>query len=263
MSPAAELTRIIRSVPFDPEKIASQSQLIAQTLCAASQWIDKPNFDCFHPRDLELLFDLYDGMFFGNQVRPALGEIPVSFRFSNRMTSRGGKTARYGDPHTGRPVTYQITLSAALLYETDFAQGERVQVTGIECQTRLEALQRIFEHELIHLIEMLLFQDSSCTQPQFQSIALRLFGHTDHRHSLITPRQRARTQFGIRTGTMVRFEYDGEQFVGVVNRITKRATVLVEDPEGAPYSDGKRYQKFYIPVDLLEPVELPEIHPNP
>lgn len=262
MSPAAELTRIIRSVPFDPEKIASKSKLIAHTLCVASQWIDKPNFDCFHPRDLELLFDLYDGMFFDNQVRPSLGETLLSFQLSNRMTSRGGKTARYGDPRTGRLVKYEITISSTLMYETEFEQGERSLVTGIECLTRLDALQRIFEHELIHLIEMSLFQNSSCAQPQFQSIAFRFFGHTDHRHQMMTPRQRARTDFGIRAGMRVRFEYADRQFEGLVNRITKRATVLVEDPEGLPYSDGKRYQKFYIPVEMLEPLDVSEKHPG-
>jgi hypothetical protein len=263
MSPAAELTRIVRSTPYDPEKIATKTKLIAQTLCEASQWIDKPNFDCFHPRDLELLFDLYDGISFDNQVRPSLGGTPLSFHLSNRMTSRGGKTARYGDRQSGRLVKYEITISSALMYETKFEQGERVLVTGVECQTRIEALQRIFEHELIHLIEMALFQDSSCVQPRFQSIAYRMFGHTDHRHDLITPRKRARTQYGIRPGTMVRFDYDGERLVGVVNRITKRATVLVEDPQGAPYSDGKFYQKYYIPLDMLEPVERTGNHAHP
>jgi len=38
---------------------------------------------------------------------------------------------------------------------------------------------------------------------------------------------------------------------GTVNRITKRATVLVEDPEGEPYSDGKRYRKYLVPLQLL------------
>ena len=43
--------------------------------------------------------------------------------------------------------------------------------------------------------------------------------------------------------------------VGVVNRITRRATVLVEDQHGLPYSDGKRYKKFYVPFGSLEAAE--------
>ena len=36
-----------------------------------------------------------------------------------------------------------------------------------------------------------------------------------------------------------------------MNRITKRATVLVEDPQGILYSDGKHYKAFYIPLPML------------
>jgi hypothetical protein len=68
---------------------------------------------------------------------------------------------------------------------------------------------------------------------------------------LITPRERAMVKFGIRPGMKVRFRFDGAEHQGIVNRINKRATVLVEDRQGAPYSDGKRYAKFYVPVPLL------------
>lgn len=43
----------------------------------------------------------------------------------------------------------------------------------------------------------------------------------------------------------VRFRFDGVEHKGVVNRINKRATVLVEDRGG----------EFYVPVQLLEAVE--------
>ena len=87
------------------------------------------------------------------------------------------------------------------------------------------------------------------------AIANRFFGHTDHHHQLITPRERAFTEFGIRPGARVSFRFDGQHHIGVVNRITKRATVLVEDKRGERYSDGKRYTKFYVPVSLLELME--------
>ena len=43
----------------------------------------------------------------------------------------------------------------------------------------------------------------------------------------------------------------GARHVGVVNRITRRATILVESDAGTAYSDGKRYLKFYIPLTML------------
>ena len=59
--------------------------------------------------------------------------------------------------------------------------------------------------------------------------------------------------FGIVAGSRVQFEYEGRLYSGIVNRVTKRATILVEDPGGLRYSDGKRYTKFYIPLDHLLP----------
>ncbi len=58
----------------------------------------------------------------------------------------------------------------------------------------------------------------------------------------------------MRVGDRVAFTFDGARHVGVVNRITRRATVLVESSAGTPYSDGKRYVKFYIPLTMLEKV---------
>ena len=62
-------------------------------------------------------------------------------------------------------------------------------------------------------------------------------------------------KYGIKLGMAVRFGFDGVEQTGVVNRINKRATVLVEDRRGKRYSDGKHYTKFYVPVQLLEAVE--------
>jgi hypothetical protein len=111
------------------------------------------------------------------------------------------------------------------------------------------------EHELVHLAEMLLWDKSSCAQPRFCSISLRFFGHTENMHKLITPKERAIVQYGIKPGMTVRFRFDGVEHKGVVNRINKRATVLVEDRQGERYSDGKHYAKFYVPVQLLEALE--------
>ena len=111
------------------------------------------------------------------------------------------------------------------------------------------------EHELVHLIEMMLWSKSSCAKPRFHSITLRFFGHTENKHRLITPKEKAIVKYGIKPGMTVRFRFDGLERKGIVNRINKRVTVLVEDHRGRRYSDGKRYAKFYVPVQLLEAVE--------
>ena len=62
-------------------------------------------------------------------------------------------------------------------------------------------------------------------------------------------------KFGIKPGMLVRFRFDGVEHTGIVNRISKRATVLVEDGRGVRYTNGKHYAKFYVPVQSLEAVE--------
>ena len=59
---------------------------------------------------------------------------------------------------------------------------------------------------------------------------------------------------GVVVGSQVAFTMDGQRLVGRVNRITKRATVLVSDPGGQPYSDGSRYTKYYVPLNGLTPM---------
>jgi len=110
------------------------------------------------------------------------------------------------------------------------------------------------EHEIAHLIEYLLWNTSDCSAPRFKVITFNVFGHTQHTRAMITPKESAYVKHGIRPGIMVRFNCDGVQHTGLVNRVTQRATVLVEDPRAPRYTNSKHYAKFLVPVDLLEPV---------
>jgi hypothetical protein len=112
-------------------------------------------------------------------------------------------------------------------------------------------MQRVVEHEMIHLCEMLVWIQSDCSARRFQGISHRLFKHTEHRHELVTPQERAVREFDIRPGTRVEFEANGMRLCGIVNRITTRATVLVPDSAGPRYNDGHHYAKYYVPIQRL------------
>ena len=58
-------------------------------------------------------------------------------------------------------------------------------------------------------------------------------------------------EYGIEVGTKVSFDFKGQEYQGFVNRITKRATVLVKNTKGLLYSDGHRYKKYLIPLGEL------------
>lgn len=251
----ANLLHLVESTTLNADQIAARTKHIHAAILSKSQYIDAPNFTTIHPADLELLFCEYDERFFDGQVRATLGAAPLRFGLSKRMTSSGGKTTRYAGGPEAKP-RYEISVSTTILFGCFHGDDHRpITASGIVCRDRLDALQRVMEHEVVHLIEMLLWTKSICAKPRFHSITMRFFGHTENKHKLITPKERAIVKYGIIPGMIVRFRFDGVEHQGVVNRISKRATVLVEDPEGETYSDGKHYAKFYVPVQLLEATE--------
>lgn len=227
---------------------------IGQQVLEQSRVMRSPNFLVTSTADLQLMAELYDQLFFDGHCLSLARHHGMQFRWSKRMTSTGGKTVRtiQTDRRTNQQQTrYEIVLSATLLFQTFSDLQRPIRVTGVLCTNRLQAMQRILEHELIHLVEMLVWKDSCCAAPRFQSIAGRLFGHTEHKHDLITQQERAAQKFNVRVGSHVSFQHEGRILVGTVNRITRRATVLVEDATGQAYNDGKRYRKFYVPISHL------------
>lgn len=207
------------------------------------------------------LFEVYDTRAFAGMLSRALPEGSRGhprIRVSNRMTRAAGKTTcrmeRSSQLTMRRAAAIEITLSRPLLsVPVDPERG--ALVSGRVCRDRLDTLLRVFEHELVHVLLFCIGADARCSQPWFRHIATGLFGHRDTKHHLVrSPPAPAPGAPPIRPGDRVRFRHDGQVHEGIVNRITKRATVLVEDPRGAQYSDGVRYLKFYVPLPLLERV---------
>jgi hypothetical protein len=247
---------------YSPDAVAVKVRAIYENVLRQSPRITSGNFTAAAASDLALLFELYDEQFFQgglNYLVRASGA-PLLFQFSPRLTRSAGLTKRYAPrARRGHPAPaasrYEISLSSTLLFQT-FRDVERtVRVNGVVCNDRLEAAQRVFEHELLHLLEMLIWVRSSCDAERYKTLAWNYFSHTMTRHDLVTQRERARSRFDVHVGARVAFTFEGVRHVGVVNRITRRATVLVESDRGVPYSDGKKYLKFYIPLPMLQKVE--------
>jgi hypothetical protein len=261
--PAHDPKQLLLSMRFQPSDIKSKAETIYRKLIEESPRIEEGNFTAFSAADLDHMFRLYNGVFFNglfDRLLRAEMDSELTFEVSRRMTRAGGKTT-WGrkpilDGRAVRTVTYyRISVSAPLLWQT-FADAARpASVGGIVCNDRLEALQRIMEHEIIHLLEILVWRKSSCAASNFQTLVANFFGHTVRDHRLITLQEVACEKFGIHVGTRVRFAFKRRVLEGIVNRISKRATVLVEDPAGRPFSNGKTYETYYIPLDLLEIVD--------
>jgi hypothetical protein len=253
------------SLLYSAREVEDRTMRIYEAMLAQSPQIRDGNFSLIGTDDLERLFFWYDREFFRGRLGEMLLEDqahPMAFRLSRRLTSAAGQTIRevrrirQGGAEVLK-VDYEITVSTTLLYNT-FQEVERtVMVGGLVCRDRLESLQRIFEHELLHLAEFLGWGRSNCRADNFHALSRRIFAHEGAFHDLITPREQARAAYDIRVGDRVCFELDGAIHTGRVNRITRRATVLVENPAGKVYTDGKRYVPFYVPLPLLRKGERP------
>ncbi|TWU27137.1 hypothetical protein Pla52o_09970 [Novipirellula galeiformis] len=248
------LAEEVGSRRFSSQQIqAWQSEIYQQTL-SLSRLISQPNFTKVGRDDLVRMIQMYDERFFAGKILPAARAEGISFGFSSRMTRIAGKLVTHYPEGIHRKRKFELILSSTLLFQTFEDVDRPVEVTGRVCRNRLEAMQRIAEHEFTHLIEMLIWNCGNCSEKRFQSIASRYFGHRDYRHDLITQRERAVTKFDVRVGDQVQFGHDGHTMCGRVNRITRRATVLVENHKGQPFSDGGRYVRYYVPLEKLTKV---------
>ena len=240
-----------------PEQVSVKTAAVHEAILREPGEMREANFTVIAVDDLARMFSLYDHGFFDGWLGQTVvkkADGPVTFRLSSTMTRAGGKTIKTQErTRDGRSRThFQIAIASELLFTT-FADIQRpVPVCGILCRDRLQALQRLMEHEIIHLAELLAWGNSSCKASRFKSLAQGIFAHADVTHELVTPREIAAVRHDVRIGSMVEFQFQGVRRFGQVNRIHRRATVLVESEDGVSYSDGKRYEKFYIPLEDLK-----------
>jgi len=239
---------------FTTARLQAIQHDVYQHVLLNSPNINSANFDVISAADLGMLFQVTDELFFAGEIGRYVEKHfakPLTFRLSTRMTTAGGTTTMFKPGSKDGETEFEIAIATTPLFGT-FKLESHAEVGGVRCSSRLEALQRIMEHEVVHLVELLGTGDSNCQAKPFRAMVRNYFGHRESNHQLMTPSDVARKQLGIRCGDTVIFHVDGSRYRGFVNRITKRATVLVKDPTGTEYSDGVRYAKYYVPLPMLK-----------
>ncbi len=226
---------------------------VSTRLIAASNNIKDGNIRTIGTADLKLLFELYDEIFFYNWFKNTY-KGKLSFSLSKRMTKSAGKTICPRNIETIKPenLNIEIRISTDFLFQYDTIQEDK-RVCGIQTKNSLDALQLVFEHELCHVIEFIIFYNSNCNKERFKTIARNLFGHTQSYHELPTYKQIAKQNYGFNIGDTVLFMLKDKRYNGVLYGINKRATVMVKDLKGS-YTDkyGNRYAKYYVPLEYLK-----------
>ncbi len=234
---------------LSPPEISGCESKVISTIQTTSRNLAMPNFRQLGPDDLTAAFDAIDQWFLNGAMRKAAIQpsVTLDFRLAKRMTHTGGTTAFR--KRNGKRF-FEISIAPRVIHET-FQAVDKALVCGLECEDMRMALVRIMQHEMIHLAEFLCWGDSSCNANRFREIVLGLFGHTESRHRMLTPAERSRLTHQLGPGDRVVFSFEGKQMKGVVNRINKRATVLVPSSNGRRYSDGGVYVRYYVPLNQL------------
>lgn len=228
--------------PLDQKTIVRQRAAILARLIAADAAFCRIPISGISQDSLDLMLGLYDDVF----LHGCLKRLPIQVTLSSRLTSSAGKFVFLRGPF-GRIKQAEIRMSSDFLFQLD--QGP-FELNGLTVATPQEAFLLVFEHELCHAVETLLFGKTGHSD-RFMMLVKGLFGHTATRHKLPTRRQIA-SQSGLMIGASVSFTFKGKNLSGVVTYIGKNATVMVPDSNGE-YRDkrGRRYAKYRVPLSEL------------
>jgi len=239
--------KLIDDFKYSEKDVNSKSKFIFDNIISKSNHITSSNFDKMSIKDLINAFYLYDEVFFDNFFRDNYKD-KLSFKLSMKMTKAGGKTS-----YKKNESYFIISISAILLFQTFKDIKRKIFVNGIECKNRLEAFQRILEHEIIHVLELIIYGDTSCKANRFKTITYNIFKHTDVTHQLITNTEIAYKKYDIAVNDHVTFEHEGKTYNGIISNIKKRATVLINDANGyLTDNKGNKFVKCYVPLSLLK-----------
>jgi len=233
------------SFPLDAATIRQRRARILAALCAQDDGFCRIPVASVKQETLESMLRLYDDLFLAGFLKRKLPGLYVTL--SSRLTSSAGKFLCIRGAF-GRIKEAEIRMSSDFLLR--LADGP-FELNGLSVSTAQEAFLIVFEHELCHAIETVLFRKTGHSQ-RFLSLANGLFGHTAMRHKLPTRRQEAAAN-GLITGKSVSFTYQGQELTGIVTYVGKAATVMVPSPQGE-YRDskGRRYTKYRVPLHKLK-----------
>lgn len=234
-------------------EICKKRKEISRLLLLKSMNIRTVHIDSISVKDLKILLDLYDLIFFDGWFKRTLND-NLRFSLSRRMTKSAGKVicTKEGSDSKNGAVNYEIRIGVDLLFYYDTTDRNK-KVCGINTYNSLSALQIVFEHELCHVVEFYHFNSTNCNGKRFKMVALNIFGHTESYHLLPTRESIAYSGYGLKKGDVVYFNHEGKKLKGTISNINKRATVMVKSEEGC-YVDGQgmRHLKYYVPLTLLK-----------
>jgi len=235
-------SRLSFPFPLDREDILCKRSSILASLLAADEGFRQIPVKSISRKSLQDLLHAYDTTFLCGSLK----RMQIQVTLSSRMTSSAGKFIFIRGAF-GRIRQAEIRMSSDYLLRLEYGPFE---LNGISVATPQEAFLLVFEHELCHALEMMLYGNTGHSG-RFLSLANGLFGHTKTRHKLPNRRQEAAKE-GLLVGAHTSFSYQGRELRGIITYIGKTATVMVPSAHGEYHdSQGRRYTKYRVPLSRI------------
>lgn len=238
---------------YNESEIEKKRESIRNELFSLSKNITSGKITRISNMDLSILFQLYDKYFFNHYFRNNFKD-KIIFVLSKKLTTNAGSLSYHKNNKSFSPdkITYTLKIGVNFIFKY-YTLNRNKPVSGIISKDALEALQLVFEHEICHLIEYHLLNYSSCKKVFFLTISNNIFGHKETFHALPSEKEIAYKKYNLKIGDEVYFKNNNITLKGIINRITKRATVMVPDKNGIYMNkNGERFIKWYVPLSELK-----------
>lgn len=239
-------------IKYDLEIIDIKRELVKKKLFEKSKHIKIVDFKEIDNNDLYLLYILYDEIFLQSWFKSNF-KGNITFKLSKQLSRSAGntKTKKNIDELKEDDIEFEIKISANHLLNFDKVDRSKY-VGGIEAKSKLDSLMLVFEHELCHVIEFLLYKRSDCSKQDFKDLIFNLFGQHETTHKLVSAKEVDYQKYKLLVGDNVSFNYEGIEIYGIINKINKRAIVMSPSKCGK-YVDkkGQHYTKYYVPLNCL------------
>jgi len=162
---------------FDLQSIEEWRRTIAE-LSLVDRDLERFNVD-----DLVRLFDLYNIHFFNNSLPK------TTLSISNRFTVKASQCAI---SRNSVECKYAITMSRSVFAKLNLEENQVTKSGGLVCKSRLNCLQLVLEHELIHLIMGYYYPNRKQLDEKiysshgllFKSLVKNYFGQTESTHQI-------------------------------------------------------------------------------
>ena len=205
------------NITYVDATIKAKRKTVTEGILKESTNINSVKISSIGVLDLRILYEYYNRIFLDNWFKNNF-KGQILYELSRRMTKSAGITKCPKNISHLKPEQVQITICIGVdfFFKFDHLEGSK-NVCGIEAHNSLEALQIVFEHELIHAIEFLMFHTSNCNEQRFKATAKNLFGHTQSHHQMPTNREIASEKLGINIGDKVQFMFENKRLNGMKN----------------------------------------------